>query len=83
MDPTVFKITNLARVWGVVSIPSPVDGKSHLQSDADRQHLPGLPTRYDAYLRPSYGCLLPTRSKGGMLVSDRRISGSTGRTLKT
>ena len=45
----------------VVSILLPMNGKSHLQSDAGRQHLPDRSARHDGDPKPSYECSKPTR----------------------
>jgi len=45
-----------------------MNSESHLPNDVDRQHLPGLSTRCDAYLQPLYGYLLLAQSEGGQLA---------------
>src|ERR1700759_2525559 len=52
VDPTIFKITDLARVYGMVSIPPLMEAMSHLLADADSQ-FPDLATCCDVCPRPT------------------------------
>ena len=54
VNPILFKIADLAGIWGVVSIRSLVDGESHSPSDVGRRYLPDLSTRSDAYRQPAH-----------------------------
>ena len=55
-DPPSLGITELVRVWGMVSILSLTSRKSHSQSDAGRESLPASAPYYgkDKGYRPGY-----------------------------